>query len=83
MNNYYYRTKKQSFLIMSESNQVMNEISNKYNPKSVKEGANILNSALMTGDSSNIMDPIINGANEFEQRMGRPMTYSEMRSMFG
>ena len=81
MNNYYYRTK--SILIMSESDKIMNEISNKYNPKSVKEGANILNSALMTGDSSSIMAPIINGANEFEQRMGRPMTYSEMRSMFG
>lgn len=81
MNNYYYRTK--SIIIMSESDKIMNEISNKYNPKSVEEGANILNSALMTGDSSSIMAPIINGANEFEQRMGRPMTYSEMRSMFG
>jgi len=68
---------------MSESDKIMNEISSKYNPKSVQEGANILNSALMTGDSSSIMAPIINGANEFEQRMGRPMTYSEMRSMFG
>jgi hypothetical protein len=69
---------------MSESvNKIMNEISNKYNPKSVEEGANILISAVMTGDSSCIMAPIINGANEFEQRMGRPMTYSEMRSMFG
>ncbi len=69
---------------MSESvNKIMNEISNKYNPKSVEEGANILISAVMTGDSSGIMAPIINGANEFEQRMGRPMTYSEMRSMFG
>ncbi len=69
---------------MSESvNKIMNDISNKYNPKSVEEGANILISAVMTGDSSGIMAPIINGANEFEQRMGRPMTYSEMRSMFG
>jgi hypothetical protein len=69
---------------MSESvNKIMNEISNKYNPKSVEEGANILISAIMTDDSSGIMAPIINGANEFEQRMGRPMTYSEMRSMFG
>jgi len=81
MNYYYYRTR--SILIMSESDKIMNEISSKYNPKSVQEGANILNSALMTGDSSSIMAPIINGANEFEQRMGRPMTYSEMRSMFG
>jgi len=69
---------------MTESvNNIMNEISNKYNPKSAEEGANILISAVMTGDSSGIMAPIINGANEFEQRMGRPMTYSEMRSMFG
>ncbi len=69
---------------MSESvNKIMNEISNKYNPKSAEEGTNILISAVMTGDSSSIMAPIINGANEFEQRMGRPMTYSEMRSMFG
>lgn len=68
---------------MSESDKIMSEISNKYNPKSVEEGTNILISAVMTGDSSSIMAPIINGANEFEQRMGRPMTYSEMRSMFG
>lgn len=69
---------------MTESvNKIMNDISNKYNPKSVEEGTNIFISAVITGDSSNIMAPIINGANEFEQRMGRPMTYSEMRSMFG
>jgi hypothetical protein len=69
---------------MSETvHTVINDISNKYNPKSAEEGANILVSAIMTNDSSAIMAPIINGANEFEQRMGRPMTYSEMRSMFG
>ena len=69
---------------MSESvNKIMNEISNKYNPKSSEEGTSILVSAVITGDSSSIEAPIINRANEFEQRMGRPMTYSEMRSMFG
>lgn len=69
---------------MSETvHTVINDISNKYNPKSAEEGASILVSAIMTNDSSAIMAPIINGANEFEQRMGRSMTYSEMRSMFG
>lgn len=82
MNYFYYRTNL--LIIMSESvKTVMNDISNKYNPKSSEEGASILISAIMTNDSSSIEAPIINGANEFEQRMGRPMTYSEMRSMFG
>ncbi len=67
----------------SDASKIMNEISNKYNPKSAEEGASIFISAVITGDSSSIETPIINGANEFEQRMGRQMTYSEMRSMFG
>ena len=82
----YLRRKTDEKLLVWEyeiKKDVDDDISNKYNPKSVEEGANILISAVMTGDSSNIMAPIINGANEFEQRMGRPMTYSEMRSMFG
>ena len=44
----------------------MNEISNKYNPKSSEEGTSILVSAVITGDSSSIEAPIINRANEFE-----------------
>ena len=69
---------------MSESvKTVMNDISNKYNSKSVEVEVSILISAVITGDSSSIEPPIINGANEFEQRMEQIMTYSEMRSMFG
>ena len=30
-----------------------------------------------------LMDIMQTGANEFESKVGRPMTYAEMRSMFG
>ena len=39
------------------------------------------------GNGPRIIDDINNimsdGAKEFEEKVGRPMTYSEMRSMFG
>ncbi len=69
---------------MSEPvNQVINDISNKYNPATPAEGLAIVAKAIQTNDPNLILNPIKNGAEEFEKRMGRPMTYSEMRSMFG
>ncbi len=69
---------------MSESNnKVMNDISVKYNPKTAKEGVEMLATAIATNNQNILLAPIIEGGKEFEQRMGRPMTYSEMRSMFG
>jgi hypothetical protein len=32
---------------------------------------------------NNLQNVMQKGADEFEQKMGRPMTYSEMRSMYG
>ena len=69
---------------MSEPvNKVINDISTKYNPKSAQEGFALVATAIATNNQEAILAPIMNGAKEFEQRMGRPMTYSEMRSMFG
>ena len=69
---------------MSESiNKIMNDISIKYNPKNAEEGVKMIGTAIATNNQNIILAPIIEGGKEFEQRMGRPMTYSEMRSMFG
>ncbi len=69
---------------MSESvDKVMNDISTKYNPKSVEEGIAKVAVATVLNKPELILAPIQSGAKEFEQRMGRPMTYLEMRSMFG
>ena len=56
---------------------VMKDLEYKYNPKSISEGLAMLNN----GDK--LMNTLQNGAAEFESRVGRPMTYSEMRSMWG
>jgi hypothetical protein len=39
--------------------------------------------AIETNDASVILEPMKAGADEFEKRTGRPMTYTEMRSMWG
>ena len=56
---------------------VMKDLEYKYNPKTISEGLAMLNN----GDK--LMNTLQNGAAEFESRVGRPMTYSEMRSMWG
>ena len=62
---------------------VMKDLEQKVNPKSSQEGLVQLNKAIKTNDASILLEPIQAGAKEFEQRVGRPMTYSEMRSMWG
>ena len=56
---------------------VMKDLEYKYNPKTISEGLAMLNN----GDQ--LMNTLQNGAAEFESRVGRPMTYSEMRAMWG
>ena len=62
---------------------VMKDLEKKVNPKSLQEGISQLNNAVKMNDSSILLAPMLEGAKEFEAKVGRHMTYSEMRSMWG
>jgi uncharacterized pyridoxal phosphate-containing UPF0001 family protein len=62
---------------------IMKDIEQKVNPKTLNEGVKTLLTAVKTNDSSSIIQPMQQGAKDFEERVGRPMTYSEMREMWG
>jgi hypothetical protein len=62
---------------------VMKDLEQKVNPKSAAEGINILTTINKTNDQSILLKPMQDGANEFKKRVGRNMTYSEMREMWG
>ena len=61
---------------------VMKDLEKKVNPKSLQEGISQLNNAVKMNDSSILLAPMLEGAKEFEAKVGRHMTYSEMRSMW-
>jgi len=61
---------------------VMKDLEQKVNPKPVAEGMSQLAKAVQTNDSSILLSQMLQGAKEFEARVGRPMTYSEMRAMW-
>ena len=63
--------------------KVMKDLEEKVNPKSISEGLTQLNEAVKTNNVSMLLNPMLDGAKEFEARVGRPMTYSEMRGMWG
>jgi membrane carboxypeptidase/penicillin-binding protein len=67
----------------SERWRVMKDLEKKVNPKSLQEGISQLNTALKMNDPSILLGPMQEGAKEFEAKVGRHMTYSEMRSMWG
>ena len=62
---------------------VMNDLEQKVNPKSVSEGITQLNLAINTNNPYSLTSSMDAGYKEFEDRVGRPMTYAEMRSMWG
>lgn len=62
---------------------VMKDLERKVNPKSKEEGIKKLVTSIKTNDPSIILNPMIQGSKIFEERVGRPMTYSEMREMWG
>jgi hypothetical protein len=62
---------------------VMKDLEQKVNPKSPEESLDQMTKAMETGDPSILLLPMQAGAKEFEARMGRPMTYGEMRAMWG
>jgi len=63
--------------------QIMADLEKKVNPKSVQEGIALTAAAAVTKNSSILLGPMERGAKEFEERTGRPMTYMEMRMMWG
>lgn len=62
---------------------IMKDLEQKVNPKSVTEGIAILSTVDKTNDSSILLKPMQSGAKEFKERVGRNMTYSEIREMWG
>jgi hypothetical protein len=62
---------------------VMKDLEKKVNPQSLQEGISQLNTAVKMNDPSILLGPMQEGAKEFEAKVGRHMTYSEMRSMWG
>jgi hypothetical protein len=62
---------------------VMRDLEEKVNPKSAADGLVKLVTAVQTNDPSILLNPMQAGAKEFEARVGRPMTYGEMRAMWG
>jgi hypothetical protein len=70
--------------LQSESLQtVMADLEAKVNPKSIQEGVQLLQTAIQTNNVNALIAPMEAGAKEFEKRVGRPMTYLEMRTMWG
>jgi hypothetical protein len=55
----------------------MDNISNNVNPKTIQEGIGLLNRP------DELIARLQSGADQFQAQTGRPMTYSEMRQMFG
>ena len=57
--------------------EIMNNISVNINPKTSEEGVKMLNKP------DEILARLQEGSKQFERQVGRQMTYSEMRQMFG
>lgn len=74
---------KKQFNEKEKLEDVMKDLEEKVNPKSLNEGIAMLVTAIETKDQKCILGPMERGAKEFEERVGRPMTYSEMRAMWG
>jgi hypothetical protein len=65
-------------------NKIMNELSDKVNKKAVETTVSSLSKNEDADKTIKNLSNIMNdGAKEFENRVGRPMTYAEMRSMWG
>jgi len=67
----------------SSVEEVMKDLEQKVNPKSLQEGIALMAIALENKNSTILLDPMKKGAEEFKERVGRNMTYSEMRAMWG
>ena len=63
--------------ITNNLEQIMNNIGNNLNPKTSEEGLKML------CNPDEIISRLQEGSKQFERQVGRQMTYSEMRQMFG
>lgn len=63
--------------ITNNLEQIMNNIGNNLNPKTSEEGLKMLN------NRNEKIAILLAGRKQFEKQVGRQMTYSEMRQMFG
>ena len=66
-----------SITTTSDLTQIMNNISNNVNPKTVNEGLKLVTRP------DELIARLQSGADQFKEQTGRNMTYSEMRQMFG
>ena len=66
-----------SITTTSDLTQIMNNISNNVNPKTVNEGLKLVTKP------DELIARLQSGADQFKEQTGRNMTYSEMRQMFG
>ena len=57
--------------------EVMKDIENKVNPKNLQEGIKLI------AEPEKLESIIQSAFTEFQSKVGRPMTYSEMREMMG
>ena len=64
-------------LTESQLKQIKEQISNEVNPKNNSETDNLMNNPQLLQKTLN------NAADNFKKQVGREMTYSEMREMFG
>jgi hypothetical protein len=64
-------------------NSVMKNLEKRVNPYDSKEGVNKLLDAIIENHESILVTSMSNGAKEFTEKVGRPMTYSETRAMWG
>lgn len=78
-----FSKKDQINKVYEDVSHVMADLEKKINPKTITEGLSLLNQANLNNNDSPILNLMSNGANEFETRVGRKMTYSEMRAMWG
>jgi len=61
----------------NSTSQIMDNISNNVNPKTMQEGIQLINKP------DELIARLQSGADQFQAQTGRQMTYSEMRQMFG
>ena len=59
--------------------EIMKDLEYKVNPKSIKDGLNLID----TNNVNKTMGPMIAGTKEFENKVGRRMTYGEIRETWG
>jgi hypothetical protein len=67
----------------SSVEEVIKDLEQKVNPKSIQDGIALMGVALKNNNSTILVEPMKKGAEEFKERVGRNMTYSEMRAMWG